>query len=203
MDGSKGIKIILLGESGVGKTNLINVSAGKKFETDTESSLTSSFIESVYEYKDKKYLYSLWDTAGQERFRSLNKIFAKGAKIVMIVFAIDNKPSFDQIKFWIDFAKDILIEGKYIMALVANKSDLFEEQAIPDEEIIKTAKEYNIKYVITSACTNAEGFKIFLRELIKDYIDLVGPEGEKELYFKLGGEEDISVDKNSKKKKCC
>ena len=202
MDGSKGIKIILLGESGVGKTNLINVSAGKEFEANTESSLTSSFIESVYEYKDKKYLYSLWDTAGQERFRSLNKIFAKGAKIVMIVFAIDNKHSFEQIKFWIDFTKDTLTDGKYVMALIANKCDLFEEQVIPDEEIVKTAKEFNIKYAVTSACSNAAGFKMFLQELIKDYIDLVGPEGEKELYFKLQ-DEDANENDKDKKKKCC
>ena len=185
MDGSKGIKVILLGESGVGKTNLINVSMGKEFDPNINSSLSTSFCDSQLEYDNKNYIYSLWDTAGQERFRSLNGIFIKGAKIVLIVFAIDNKNSFEQIDFWVNYAKDTLENEKYILALIGNKYDLFEEQTITDEEISQKVKELNIQYKMTSAYTDADGFKEFLHGLIKEYINLVGPDNSEELYFTL------------------
>ena len=203
MDGSKGIKIILLGETGVGKTNLINVASGGEFDPDNNSSISSSFTQNVFDYNNKRYIFSLWDTAGQERFRSLNQIFIKGSKIIMIVFAIDNQNSFDQINYWVEYVKDILGKDNYILALVANKSDLFEEQVISDEDIINKAKEYNIKFVITSACADAAGFKKFIHELILDYINLIGPEGEKELYFQLVNDDKEQQSKTNKTKKCC
>ena len=203
MDGSKGIKIILLGETGVGKTNLINVASGNDFDPDNNSSISSSFTQNVFDYNNKRYLFCLWDTAGQERFRALNQIFIKGSKIIMIVFAIDNQNSFDQISYWVEYVKDILGKDNYILALVANKSDLFEEQVISDEDITNKAKEYNIKFVITSACSDAAGFKKFIQELILDYINLVGPEGEKDLYFQLDNNDKEQQSKANKKKKCC
>ena len=202
MDDIKGIKLILLGESGVGKTSLINVATGKDFESYIKSSLSSSYSQNIFEYNNKKFLYYLWDTAGQERFRSLNRIFIKGSKIIMFVFAINNQNSFDQINYWINYAKQILSDEKYIMALIANKSDLFEEQVISDDDIKNKAKEFKIKYLVTSACSDAEGFKMFLNELIKDYIELIGPEAEKELYFQLGGENNKDTNQ-VKGKKCC
>ena len=202
MDDIKGIKLILLGESGVGKTSLINVATGKDFELYIKSSLSSSYSQNIFEYNNKKFLYYLWDTAGQERFRSLNRIFIKGSKIIMFVFAINNQNSFDQINYWINYAKQILSDEKYIMALIANKSDLFEEQVISDDDIKNKAKEFKIKYLVTSACSDAEGFKMFLNELIKDYIELIGPEAEKELYFQLGGENNKDTNQ-VKGKKCC
>ena len=204
MESSKGIKVILLGESGVGKTNLINVVVGKAFESNTESSSVSSFIENRFEYNNKKYLYCLWDTAGQEKFRSLNQMFIKGSKIVLIVFSIVDQYSFKQIEYWINYAKEVLGKGKYILALVANKSDLYEDQIVSDNVIIRAAQKYNIKYVITSACTSADGFRLFLHELIKDYIELIGPVAETKLNFMLG---DVKANKNKDKNKniktCC
>ena len=201
MDGSKGIKIILLGESGVGKTNLINVACGRSFDPDSNSNVVSSFSESFFEHENKKYIFNLWDTAGQERYRSLNKIFIKGSKIVMVVFAIDNQISFEQVEYWINYTNKILSGEKYILALIANKSDLFEEQVIADEDIAKKAKEYNIKYIITSACCDAAGFISFINELILDYIKIIGPEAAKDLYFKLEKKDNDNNKNNSKK--CC
>ena len=189
--GGNSIKIILLGESGVGKTNLINVAMDKGFEQNTVSSIHSSYLEGVMEYNDKEYSYSLWDTAGQEIYRSLNKIFIKGAKIVICVYAIDNKESFQQIEYWINNAKETLGEDeKIIMAIIANKSDLFEEQVVPDK--------YNMKFKLTSACSDAVGFKAFLKELIIDYIKLIGPDEEASLNFKITKKK---APENEKKKK--
>ena len=197
---SKGIKIVLVGESGVGKTNLISVAMGIKYNENSGSTMASSFYENEVEYNNKKYLYCLWDTAGQERFRALNKLFMKNAKIVMIVFSIDNENSFKEVDFWVNYTKEILGNDQYIMALIANKSDLYEKQAISDELIDEKAKKLKIKYKVTSARTDSAGFKLFLKELLEDYINLIGPEGEKQLTFTLCQQ---PVQEEKKKKKCC
>ena len=198
------LKIILLGETGVGKTNLINVVMGKQFEQNSLSSQSGSYFEGNYNSKNGKcYVYNLWDTAGQEVYRSLNKIFINSSKIVMVVYAINNRKSFEEVDYWINYVKDILgNDNDYILALVANKSDLYEEdQVVSDEEGENKASSYNIKFKITSALTDAAGFKIFLHELIDDYIKLIGPEGEKLLYSTTSLK--ISAGKNMKKKKTC
>ena len=212
MSGDRGIKVILLGESGVGKTNLIRVAMGKNFDPNENSTLTSSFFEEQISINNKNYLYCLWDTAGQEAYRSLNKIFIKGAKIVIIVFAINFQYSFEQVDFWINYTKDILGEDNYILALVGNKADLYESQQISDEEIKKKVDELKIKYKLTSASEDSLGFKEFLNDLLKDYIDKFGAseiKEEKDEPFKIEKEktEDNNGDNknqnNNGKKKCC
>ena len=212
MSGDRGIKVILLGESGVGKTNLIRVAMGKNFDPNENSTLASSFFEEQISINNKNYLYCLWDTAGQEAYRSLNKIFIKGAKIVIIVFAINFQYSFEQIDFWINYTKDILGEDNYILALVGNKADLYESQQISDEEIKKKVDELKIKYKLTSASEDSLGFKEFLNDLLKDYIDKFGAseiKEEKDEPFKIEKEkaEDNNGENknqnNNGKKKCC
>ena len=116
MEDDRGIKVVLLGESGVGKTNLIRVSTGKGFEKNENSTITSAYYEEETYINKKRYSYFLWDTAGQEIYRSLNKIFIKDSKIVMIVFAINSKQSFEQIDFWYKYVRDILGDDGYIIA---------------------------------------------------------------------------------------
>ena len=199
MSNGNSIKVILLGESGVGKTNLINVALDKGFDQNSISSVHSSFLQGILDYNDKQYSYVLWDTAGQEIYRSLNKIFIKGSKIIIFVYSIENKESFNQLEFWINHAKETLGEGKYIMAILGNKSDLFEEQVVPDEDAKNLAKKLNMKMAITSALADKEGLKKYLRELLIDYINLIGPEEVQNFSIKLRAS---SID-NKNKKKCC
>ena len=207
MSDDRGIKVVLLGESGVGKTNVIRVSMGKPFDKNENSTISSSYYENDIEVKDKKYLYCLWDTAGQEVYRSLNKIFIKESKIIIIVFAINSKESFEQIDFWLNYTKDILGSDNYIFGLVGNKSDLYEEQSVSDQEIQKKAQELQIKYKITSAATDSVGFKEFLDELLTEYINKYSPqEIDKPKSFKISEDKDDGGDEEKKKKgkkNCC
>ena len=205
MSDDRGIKVVLLGESGVGKTNLIRVSMGKPFVKNENSTISSSYYENDFVINNKKYLYCLWDTAGQEVYRSLNKIFIKESKIIIIVFAINTEESFEQIDFWLNYTKEILGSDNYIVGLVGNKSDLYEDQAISEQTINKKAEEMQVKYKITSAATDAVGFKDFLDELLTDYINKYNPqEIEKPNSFKISEdkEEEEGTDKK-KKKNCC
>ena len=202
IDITKGIKIILLGESGVGKTNLIRVATGEEFEQNSMSSSSGSYKEGYYiASTKKKYTYHLWDTAGQEAYRSLNKIFIKNAKVVIFVYAIDNEPSFKELKYWIDLAKNELGDG-FVMGIVANKIDLYEEQQVKEEVAIQFAKEQNIKFRTTSALTEPLGFKNFLETLLVDYIKTIDPTCKDEVPVYGGNNENsFSLKKPGQNKK--
>ena len=208
-DSLKDIKIILLGESGVGKTNLIRVTSGEEFEHNSMSSSSGSYKEGFFiSSKKKKYTYHLWDTAGQEAYRSLNKIFIKNAKIVIFVYAIDNEASFKELKYWIELAKAELGDD-FIMGIIANKIDLYEEQQVKEEVAIEFAKKLNIKYRATSALTEPLGFKNFLEELLIDYLKTVDPSCKDEVptYGKKNDKsftlKNSDQNQNQKKKKWC
>jgi len=202
MTDDKPIKVILLGESGVGKTNLIRVSIGEKFEENPLSTITSSYCEGKIIIDDKQYLYNLWDTAGQEKYRSLNRLFIKESNIILIVFSINKKTTFEQVNFWYKFAKDYLEEGTYILALIGNKSDLYEEEQVSSEEIEKKAKELEMKYKLTSARNDPKGFKDFLDLLLEEYINNHNTEEYTgSISFQIGL--DYEYKHNHSKKKCC
>ena len=207
MTEEKRIKIVLIGESGVGKTNLISVAMGNPFQKDVEPTISSSYYEGNIIVNNKQYNYSLWDTAGQEAYRSLNKMFINGSKIVLVVFAINSRESYKEVDFWVNYAKETLGQKKYLLALVGNKSDLYEEQSISDQEIKQKADELQIKYKITSAATDSIGFKEFLDELLAEYINKYSPqEIDKPKSFKINEDKDEgdNKDKNGKgKKNCC
>ena len=202
------IKIVLVGESGVGKTNLIRVINDEPFEKSANSTISSSYYEKEIIINNKRYCYSLWDTVGQEVYRSLNQMYLKDAKIVLVVFALNNKISYQETNFWINSTKEALEEGKYIMALVANKSDLYNEQEVTDEEVKKRADELNIDFVLTSAAEDAVGFRQFLEELIKKFINNIGFDLGKDKTFNLNEEKkneenNENINNGNKKKKCC
>ena len=201
------IKIVLVGESGVGKTNLIRVINDEPFEKSANSTISSSYYEKEIIINNKRYCYSLWDTVGQEVYRSLNQMYLKDAKIVLVVFALNNKISYQETNFWINSTKEALEEGKYIMALVANKSDLYNEQEVTDEEVKKRADELNIDFVLTSAAEDAVGFRQFLEELIKKFIKNIGFDLGKDKTFNLNEEKkneenNENINNGNKKKKC-
>ena len=192
-----GIKIILLGESGVGKTNLINVFLRLQFDDFSVSTMSSNVFHGFFNYNKIKYKYYIWDTAGQEMCRAINKIFVRDAKIILLVYSIDNRHSFEEINFWINFVKEIKEDDKYIIALVANKSDLIENQTVLDEEGNELAEKNKFEFLITSALKDAEGFRKFVFKLLAQYIEMSGGMTKTKTIKLRGG------NGKKEKKKCC
>ena len=194
----KEIKVILLGDSGVGKTNLINVAVGIKFQEMLESTCSSSFVTKHFIKQNTRYTLNIWDTAGQENFRAMTKLFIKNSKIVIFVYAIDNKNSFNDLNYWISTTQSLLGE-EALFAIAGNKSDLYMNEKVKQKEAKDLADKIGAKFKIVSAKINAKGFIDFLEELLDDYIDNKECDINDES-FEIKKE---NFKKKSLKKKCC
>ena len=193
----KQLKLILVGMSGTGKTNLINVLVGQKFQISELTTTTATFVEKEIAIDEEKYKVNIWDTAGQEKFHSLTKIFIKESKIVLFVYDITSRRSFEEVNFWVDMVKEVL-GNKFVMGLAGNKKDLFLEESVSEEEGKKKAEELGAIFKLTSAKTGY-GIKELIEKLLKEYIRRLN-EGEfdDENEFTKLGKSSING-----RKKCC
>ena len=198
IDDDEEIKVILVGEMGTGKTSLINTAIGLSFQDKLPSTTTNSIVNKVMEIKGKKYSINLWDTIGQEKYRSLTKIFMKGAKVVIFVYDITSRHTFTELDFWFKSTQEIINE-KIVMGIIGNKSDLFLKEEVSEEEGRKLAKDKGFEFALTSA-KNSSIFCEFLEKLVKKYIGVDPDEEEEDKGKKL------KVKKNDtakKKKRWC
>ena len=168
------IKVILVGESGTGKTSLINVAIGEKFDPSSQSTLLSTFVPKKYERNGKNYTLNIWDTAGQEKFRAMTKIFTKNSKIVIFVYAINNRESFEIMKtYWVKSIKESLGDEP-IIGIVGNKSDLFLEEKVKEEEGKEFANQLNVNFKLVTAKEDPVGFVDFMGELLDEFLEKKG-----------------------------
>ena len=194
------IKVILVGEVATGKTSLINTLIGLEFKDKMESTQSSSIVQKKVTIKEKTYTINLWDTIGQEQYRSLTKIFMKGAKIVIFVYDITSKETFEQLEFWIDNTKEVLGD-KPILGIVGNKSDLYDKEAVKEEVAEEYAEKKGIPFSLTSAKT-PKTFSDFLEILVNRYIYKLERSINNTIIDGLKLDEQ-NESKKSKKKKCC
>ena len=171
----KPIKVILVGDQGVGKTNLINVSIGLMFNDKEETTISSSFVIKKIKINDKTYSLQLWDTIGQEKYKHLTKLFFKESKIVILVYDKSHQETFKKIDFWFNEIKVVLNTDDIVLGIAANKDDIDpNDDDVNEEKAREYAKNINARFKLTSAKINANGFDNFLRELLIDYIKKCG-----------------------------
>jgi small GTP-binding protein len=153
-DGDEICKVVLLGESGVGKTSIISRFTNGTFEESLMSTNGASYVcrnLTFPEYENRMIRYEVWDTAGQEQYRALNKIFYKDASICILVYDISNFNSFNALKdYWHHEILDVCPKN-IVLGLAANKSDLFEREAVSEENARNFAKEIDAIFMYTSA----------------------------------------------------
>ena len=141
-------KIIFIGDVSVGKTSIINVLMGRKFNNEYEASIGVDFFSKTIKYKGKTIKLQIWDSAGQEKFRSLIPNYIRGSSLVFIVYDITNRKSFENLQSWIDFVNNI--ENSNIVIL-ANKIDLENQRQVQTEEGQKFCTEKNYDFFEVSA----------------------------------------------------
>ena len=177
----KELKVIILGSIGVGKTSLITRYKTGKFFENTPSTLAPNYANIEKIINNKKYELNIWDTAGQEKFNSLTQSFIKDAKIVLIVYSIIDKKSFEDLDFWLNLVKQTIGDKGYSLAVIANKNDLYLESEISDKKGKNYAKKINALWASTSAKKDDKGIEELMNQLIIDFIKIEEIEGIKRI----------------------
>ena len=207
------LKVVLLGETAVGKSCLISRFVSDIFLTNHVATMNGAFSTKTvfYDKFNKKIKYEIWDTAGQEKYRAVNKMFYQDASVVILVLDITRRDSFESIKhYWYSEIKENSPKD-IVIGLAANKCDLYEYEEVNDEELSQYAKSINAVYKQTSALQSTG---------INDLFDMIGhkiltsgkyPEimkNNSESHIKLEQLEgeassDSRTNGNNKKKGCC
>ena len=215
---TENFKIVLIGETGVGKTSIISQFVDQTFQEDLQASTGGTFSsKSLILDNEKVLIFDIWDTAGQERYRSLTKLFYKDSNAAILVYDITRQETFDELKnYWADQIKE-LTEKNIILVVAANKSDLTEKEEVDESIARKFAEELNAIFCKTSA-KNSIGIDDLFFEIAKKH---VGNDNIKIKKEEIKEEKDESKDdnfcktdtmkltlektfsENKKKKKCC
>ena len=206
-----GIKVTLIGDPAVGKTSIISRYTEDTFEEGKEATIGANFSEKSITINDKEVLLNLWDTAGQEKYQSLGKHFYKDSYIVLLVYDITSKESFNNLKE--KWYPELTKHGEQftVLALVGNKQDLFENDELVDkEEAQKYATEINATFYEVSAKTG-EGIDKLFEELVTKYLQPEFKEKRKETLknrgisfrFKANTQAEITEQIKPKKHKVC
>ena len=196
------IKILLLGESNVGKTSIFNRFISNTFDKNGGSTIGVDFETKILAYKNKKYSIRLFDTAGQERFRSITQNYYHMGDAFLFVFDLSNEHSFKSIPGWIESVKESIENPKFI--ILANKDDLKDKEKLSDEVINSELGKYNI--IKTSALKNiniAEAFEHMINLVVYNTFDI---KNEKLIENnQLSKNNSFRINKKKKRKgmKCC
>ena len=172
--GSKvpGCKVVLLGDSGVGKTCIITRFVSSSFDANMTSTNGASYCTKLVKYEQlgKNLLLDVWDTAGQEKYRSLTKFFYKDAAAVILVYDITREDSFENMKnYWYNQLLENC-DKNVVLGVVGNKCDLFEEEKVTEADAREFADKIGAIFELTSAQNNTGITEIF-QEVGNKYLD--------------------------------
>ena len=171
MSEPESIKVVLVGESGVGKTSIIQQFTTKKFDPHRETSLSAQFISKTVNFQDlgKEIKFDIWDTVGQEKYRSLAKIFYKDAKVIVFVYDITTEYSFNELKnYWYEETRSNT-DGSPILAVVGNKIDLYKDQKVSNNDGKEFADKIGAIFQTTSAQSDS-GISTLFDNIGKTYL---------------------------------
>jgi len=196
------LKLLLLGDSSVGKTSILLKYISNKFDESSISTVGVDYMDKIIDYNKFKIKLQIWDTSGEEKFRTITKNFYRNADGLLVVFDLTKKESYDHIRSWINEAKENNDKLKTI--LIGNKLDLKDERIVTIDVAKQFAEKNNLKYIETSA---KDGTNI--NESFQAIIDLLfdGKSSEEILNEFTKQDSSLSVVDDTmevkKKKACC
>ena len=176
MDGSDskvpGCKVVLLGDSGVGKTCIISRYISGSFDDNSATTNGASYCSKnvTYDKLGKSLLLDIWDTAGQEKYKALTKFFYKDAAVCILVYDITRRDSYENLKnFWYSQLKENS-GTNIVLGVAGNKCDLYEKEDVKEEEARQFADEIGAIFKLTSAQNNT-GISELFQEVGNKYLD--------------------------------
>ena len=189
-------KILILGDSGVGKSAILKQYIDQTFDPTYMTTIGIDYACKVIHLQDKKIKLSIWDTAGQERFRSITKAYTRGIQCVLLVYDITDIQSFTDIERWIEMVQSYSYDQHIHYFIIGNKSDLNAKRNVSIEKAITLSEKYNCQHFEVTA-TNYQSirdmFHTVATSLTKDVIKFVINEPTQK----------INININDNKKSCC
>jgi small GTP-binding protein len=142
-------RVVVLGQSNVGKTSIIKRIIHNKFDNNTMSTVGACFRSYIPDKYNGEIKLEIWDTAGQERYKSLAPIYYRDADIILFIYDITDEHSFLEAQKWINEIENY--NNNYVMILIGNKSDLNEKRKISLDDANNYSNEHLINYYEVSA----------------------------------------------------
>mmetsp|Transcript_14073 Transcript_14073/g.15561 ORF Transcript_14073/g.15561 Transcript_14073/m.15561 type:complete len:218 (-) Transcript_14073:88-741(-) len=203
-------KIVLVGDSAVGKSNLLWRFTKNEFYEETKSTIGVEFAVKSVEVEAKTIKAQIWDTAGQERYRAITSAYYRSAVGAMLVYDISKKDTFDNIERWLTELRQHA-DANIVIMLVGNKSDLKHLREVPTEKAREFCQENGLSLVETSAKDNSYVDFAFQKLITDIYHETVKKNpmdaGDGEVVAPSGDGEKIDLTDNNKKtpdkKPCC
>ena len=198
------VKVVLIGDSGVGKTNIMSKYLKNQFREDSKATVGVEFGSKQFSVEGHQIKAQIWDTAGQERYKAITSAYYKGAKGAFIVYDITRKNTFETVNKWVS---DITAaaDKKITLILIGNKNDLEDQRQVTKEVGEEKAKELGLAFMETSACSGEnldKAFQMMINEIYKKYqADVVGETQESTV--QQGKDITLDKTKGKQKKKCC
>jgi Ras-related protein Rab-11A len=198
-------KVVLVGDSFVGKTNIMSRYLKNEFHEDSKATVGVEFGSKQFTIDGHSVKAQIWDTAGQERYKAITSAYYKGAKGAFIVYDITRKNSFESVERWVNDVISVA-DKKITIVLIGNKSDLEDQRQVTKEEAQDKANKLEIAFMETSAFSGDnldKAFEMMINEVYKKCHEEMLADGELDI---IQGGEDINLAKkndNTQKKKCC
>ena len=172
------LKLILLGDSGVGKTNLISRYISNSFDENTRATIGVEFFCKNFRINKKRTIkVEIWDTAGQERYKAITSVYYKGAKGAFIVYDITSRKTFENIDKWIGEIKERTTDDVKLI-IIWNKTDLNNEREVKSEEALIKYQDMDIPLIETSALEDTNVNEAFINLIKIVYKDIARKEIE-------------------------
>ena len=172
------LKLILLGDSGVGKTNLISRYISNNFDENTRATIGVEFFCKNFRINKKRTIkVEIWDTAGQERYKAITSVYYKGAKGAFIVYDITSRKTFENIDKWIGEIKERTTDDVKLI-IIGNKTDLNNEREVKSEEALIKYQDMDIPLIETSALEDTNVNEAFINLIKIVYKDIARKEIE-------------------------
>jgi len=163
------VKLVLLGESAVGKSSVVMRFVNDEFQANKEPTIGAAFLTQKCRLEDRVLRYEIWDTAGQERFRTITSSYYRGAHGIIVVYDVTDQDTFNNVKQWLQEIDRYACEGVNKL-LVGNKSDLTNKKVVDYNAAKEFADNLQIPFLETSAknATNVEQAFLTMAKQIKD-----------------------------------
>ena len=196
-------KILIIGDSTTGKTNILSKYLHNKFDKASKATIGVELFRKIFTIKNDKVEAQIWDTAGQERYRSVTKAYYKGALGALIVYDITKKETFGNIDNWIADIRNSA-DKKVSIILVGNKNDLEQEREVSKDSGEMKARQFGFAYMETSAL-NGTNIELAFQTLIEEVYKRHHKEFESSAKVEIQKGQTIKLDENEDKKtaKCC